>query len=151
MYSKPYRFVLGIALAALLLVPVASFGAEEPVVVKNYGNALQFFPQVEAEDMILTVTGPCNYKIRRSLRDDGELIYKLDETTIDGMYRFEVTVIPRIDGGIIEVLQDARKTGDNPEVDKLCREGSLPGEPLIQTAGFRVANAPIKWAPTRST
>ena len=149
MNLKPYRLTLGIALAALLLLPVASFGAEEPVLVKNHGTILEFIPQVEAEDMTLTVTGPCNYKIRRTLRKDGELIFKLDETTINGMYRFEVTVIPRIDGAIIGVLQNARQSGDNSEVDKLCREGALPGDPLIQTAGFLVADFKIQWDPDR--
>ena len=149
MNLKPNRLTLGIAVAALLLTPVASFAANEPVYVKNYGDAMEFIPQISAQDMTLTVTGPCNYKIRRSLRNDGELVFKLDETTIDGMYRFEVTVIPEIAGSILEVLQDARKTGDNSEVDKLCREGALPGDPSIQTAGFRVANAKIVWDPDK--
>lgn len=149
MYPNRNRLLLGVAVFALLLLPVTSFAAEEPVVVKNYGDAILFVPQVEAEDMTLTVTGPCNYKIRRSLREDGELLFKLDETTIDGIYRFEVTVIPSIDGSILDVLQDARKTGDNSKVDELCREGALPGDPLIQTAGFRVANAKVLYDPEK--
>ena len=92
------RVTLGVAIAALLLLPGTAMAAEEPVVVKNFGDAMLFIPQVEAEDMTLTVTGPCNYEIQRSLRKDGELVFKIDETTIDGIYRFEVTVIPKIDG-----------------------------------------------------
>ncbi|MDA8019423.1 MAG: tail fiber domain-containing protein [Thermoanaerobaculia bacterium] len=149
MYSKSFRLALGVALAALLLLPVTAFGEKEPVLVKNYGNALAFFPQVEAADMTLTITGPCNYKVRRSLKEDGELYFKLDETTIDGMYRFEVTVIPEIDNSVIEVLQIARKTGDNSEVDQLCRDGKLPTDPQTQNSGFTVFRSEIIYDPNQ--
>ena len=79
------RLVLVAALVALCGV-AATASAEDPVVrVENQGTALVFYPVVEFKEMILTVTGPCDYQYRQVV-EKGTPYFKLDERTIDGAY-----------------------------------------------------------------
>lgn len=130
----------------VLLCCTAGAALGQVAEVKNYGDALVLTPVTEYEQIIFTVTGPCNY-YQRDVITDGEAIFRLDETTIDGRYRFQLVVIPSIDSGIVEVLQDARKSGNNSKVDQLCRDGKLPGDPLTQAAGFGIFRGEIVYDP----
>jgi hypothetical protein len=132
------------ALAVLLLVPTPAT-AVEIADVENVGEALVFYPTVEAHELVLTVTGPCNYKFRQ--RAEQELVFELDETTIDGAYTFELVAIPEIDPEILDILQGARESGDQGQVDELCRAEQLPGDPAVQSAGFTVSQGQIIFDP----
>jgi hypothetical protein len=118
--------------------------AEEVAEVVNFGEALEFKPLIEGYDrMLLTISGPCNYFLERSFREGENPFFKLDETTIDGRYRFDLVVIPRIDGEIVEILKKARRAGDDNVPNQLCRDGKLPGAPASQAHGFVVERSRI--------
>jgi len=137
-----------LTLAALLLAPAAATAAPPSQIaeVTNTGSKLLFDPVIEAKDVILTVTGPCNYQLRLRASKD-ELTFRLDETTIDGVYRFELVAIPYVDPEIVDILQGARKYDDQATVNALCRDGKLPGAPAVQTSGFSVIQGRIVWDP----
>ncbi len=133
---------------------VAVFGfsgvadCDEPIVeVKNLGDALVFRPTVvEFKELILTVTGPCDYQYRQVV-ERGELFFKLNEETIDGAYTYGVTRMERIDPEIIKILQQARLKQDDSVARRLCREERLPGPPGIQSGGFTVLRGKIIFDP----
>jgi hypothetical protein len=130
----------------LVLLAVPWAGADEIAEVTNDGDRLIFHPIVEFAKMQLTVTGPCAYEYTQAV-NEGDLVFRLDETTIDGIYRFYLMRIEDINPDVIEALLRARQNND-PEVPKaLCRDGKLPGPPLNQSAGFIVIDSTIVWDP----
>ncbi len=142
--SKSLVMVL---IATLLLAPAAMAAPQDPnriVEIENFGNGLVFYPIVEARQMVLTVTGPCGYEYRE-VSEGGEMLFKLDETTIDGMYTFNVTRMEKIDSSVLNQLKNARKTFDEEVPKKLCRQGRLPAAPISQSAGFLVQDAKVMW------
>jgi hypothetical protein len=129
-------------MASLVLVLFAAPGAQaaEPgqlAEVINEGNQLIFHPIVEFAQMRLTVTGPCGYEYTQVVTE-ADLIFKLGETTIDGVYRYDLVRIEEINPDIIEALRHARANNDLELPKELCRQGKLPGPPLSQWAGFTV-------------
>ncbi len=137
-----------IALIALILVVPTTMAAPQGppriVEIENHSSLLVFYPIVNFGEMVLTVTGPCGFEYRE-VSDGGEMVFKLGEETIDGMYRFNVRRVEKIDSGIISQLKKARKNLDEETPKKLCRQGLMPAAPISQSAGFLVAGSKIVW------
>ncbi len=129
-----------------LLLALPAFGNDKVVKVENFGTGLVFSPLVEFEKLILTVTGPCGFDFRQEVTS-GELLFKLDETTIDGAYGFNVMREERVDPSVVEALKEARFNFDEETPKQLCRDGKLPATPLVQAAGFRVFRGKIIYDP----
>ncbi len=134
------------AVALCLALPGAALANSVVAEIENTGSALVFYPVVEYNKLVLTVTGPCNFESRQVF-DRGTPYFKLTEQTIDGMYRYSLVVMEKVNEDIIGVLKEARQANDNSEVDQLCRDGKLPGPPAIQSDGFRVDRAKIIFDP----
>jgi hypothetical protein len=134
----------------MLSLPIAAAAAPvgDIAEVENQGTVLVFFPFVEYDNLVLTVTGPCDY-LHRKVFDRGDTpFWKVEPgITIDGMYRVDLSANPFIDGEVIEILHEARKHDDTEVVKELCREGVLPGPPLNQHHGFRVFRDKIVFDP----
>ena len=111
---------------------------------------LAFEPLGTEADLVLRVSGPCNYQLRQTLSEDGELAFRLDETTVDGAYSFELSSVPDLDIATRAVLLGARASGDESQVDVLCREGLLPPRPITQSGGFLVNEGRIVYDATVS-
>jgi len=136
------------ALALLLILPTAALAAPtQPIAeVENLGDTLVFHPVTEFASLVLTVTGPCDYQYRQVVTN-GELVFRLDETTIDGVYRYNLMREESVNPAVIEQLLQARKNND-PEVPKaLCRQGALPGPAISQSEGFQVSRGEIVYDP----
>lgn len=148
MISKKLRFTpLALGLAILLIVP--SFAAAADLAkVQKLGDAMYFEPLADAADMVLTVTGPCDYYKRTTLSQAGELVFELDESTVDGTYRYELKTIPRIEKGLMDELRQARERGDMTKAGQACRAGHSPDRPQVQQAVFTVANGEIVFDPS---
>ena len=150
MNQKHRNLWLIVAIAVALLLPVNPLAAADQGIVaevENSGSKLVFYPVVEFKELIFTVTGPCNYDYRQVVRRGDNPVFRLDETTIDGYYTYDLVVIPEVEDEIIQVLKKARLLGDNREVDQLCRDGKLPGDPASQSHGFTVSRNKIVWEP----
>jgi hypothetical protein len=130
----------------LVVVAGAAFAADGIVEVENLGTTLVFHPMVGYSQLILTVSGPCEFEYRQVV-EDGEPIFRLSEETIDGPYTFMVERIEKIDPEIIEVLRRARQEDDPTVPKRLCREGRLPGAPVTQSSGFMVFRGKIVYDP----
>ena len=136
---------LGCLLVLLLAVPAAA-APSQVAGVENLGTKLVFYPEVD-DEVVLRVTGPCNFEYRELIKSGDVGVFALSEETIDAAYSFELVVRPKVDGSILEVYQQARKHNDYTEVNALCREGALPGAPLTQASGFLVSQGKIIYDP----
>ena len=94
------KFHVAIALSLLCILALPGLAAADPVIaeVENQGDTLVFHPVTEYERLVLTVSGPCGFEYRQVATQKEQPFFRLDETTIDGMYRFEVTAVPTIAG-----------------------------------------------------
>ena len=130
-------------LLVLLLALAAPALANDAIAEIEYtGEALIFQPTFEAKRWTLTVAGPCNYRYEATSK--GRRIgFKLSEETADGRYSFSLTATREIDPEIMEVLKEARATGETSRVDQLCRAGKLPDPTQIQTGTFAVLEGKI--------
>jgi len=141
------RWLLSSLLLLSLVLPSAAAAAEEVIAeVENQGDTLIFIPVVEFHELILTVTGPCGFEYRQVV-DEGELVFRLDETTIDGAFRYNLFRTEEVDPGIVKILKEARASFDEETPKQLCRDGKLPGPPLVQSAGFHVSRGQIIYDP----
>jgi hypothetical protein len=144
------RINLSILLVALVVTIFGFSGAaecDEPIVkVENLGDTLVFHPTVDFRQLILTVTGPCDFQYRQVV-EKGQPFFRLNDETIDGAYTYGVTRMPFIDREIIELLQKARLKQDDSVARRLCRDGRLPGPPMIQSGGFMVSRGEIIFDP----
>ena len=80
--QKKMTIVTTFLLTALLALP--AFGQQSlPIAeIDNTGNKLIFYPTVEFERLVLTVTGPCGYT-HRQVSTGGELVWAMSAETID--------------------------------------------------------------------
>ena len=98
----------GILIVMLLVLGASSAATEEPRIAKveNYGDKLVFVPVVSFEQLVLTVTGPCSYEYEKVV-SEGDVSFRLDETTIDGAYTYQLVRIEEISSEVIEALEMA--------------------------------------------
>ncbi|RMH15511.1 MAG: hypothetical protein D6696_20475, partial [Acidobacteria bacterium] len=127
-----------VSLLSLLLVPGAASADPTIAQVENFGDTLVFHPVVEFAKLRLTVTGPCNFVFEQTI-DQGEPFFRLDETTIDGTYTYDLVRIEAVDPAVIKILKQARAVGDEETPNQLCRDGKLPAAPIAQSGGFTVS------------
>ena len=141
-------WLCGLLLALLFVLPALAAPTGTVADVENRYSQLWFYPVVEGFDkIILKVTGPCNFEYRQEIKEGDIGVFKLNEETIDGIYRYSLDVMEKVDGEILEILYEARKEDNYTQVNALCREGVLPGAPLNQAGGVRVRQGKIVWDP----
>ena len=135
--------LLAIFLLALPAVAAPTLPLAE---VENQGDTLVFYPHVEFAQLILTVAGPCAFEYKQVV-SEGELVFRLDETTIDGAYTYDLVRMEEVDPGIVKVLLQARQEADPETPKQLCRDGKLPPPPTSQSEGFQVSRGEIIYDP----
>lgn len=141
-----FRLFFLAALVPLCLLPSTELLGSDLVDVKNLEALLVFQPYSSDADLVLQVAGPCNYQLRQTLAD-GPLVFRPDETTIDGAYSFEVSAVHELDAATRETLLEARASDDESQVDALCREGLLSPRRSTQSGGFLVEEGRIVYEP----
>ena len=143
---KPASLLRIFPVLALLLLPLKASCDMKIADVENFGDTLRFYPVVEFNRLVLSVTGPCGFEYRQEVTD-GQPVFKLDPTTINGTYRYQLVRFEAVHPDVIKILQDAREA-QNPEIPKeLCRDGMLPAAPQGQSAGFQVSGGKIIYDP----
>ena len=132
----------------VLVLALPGVAAADPTIaeVENQGDTLVFHPFVQFKELLLTVTGPCSFEYKQRV-EEGEPYFRLDQTTIDGMYTYDLVRIEEVDPDIVKVLLEARQSFDEETPKQLCRDGKLPAAPLNQSASFRVFKGKIVYDP----
>jgi hypothetical protein len=134
------RFVPTFTLALMLLVPTSLTAAPPAgtiVDIQYYSNGLVFEPVVNHDGMDLTVTGPRKFFFVDQFRpgDGGSLDIR---DFADGLYRWEVRALPKLDPEIRAQIAQARKDNDMQLICDLQDAGILPFDPLVQGGAFTV-------------
>ncbi len=137
---------LAILLVSIVVLPGAA--AADPVIaeVDNLGDTLVFRPVVQFNQLILTVTGPCDFQFRQVFSKQ-DPFFRLDATTIDGAYTYNLVRTEAVDPTVVRILKKARANFDEETPRQLCRDGKLPAAPIAQSEGFLVQKGQIIYDP----
>lgn len=128
-----------VATVGLLAAP--GFGQERAPLaeVKIGKDAIEWYPRVEAERLVLTVSGR-GVDLRREFTPRERHVLRIegkDGLLPDGSYNYELKAIPIVSPETRERLAEAREALDRGEKVDLS-ELQLLEEPMIQTGAFAV-------------
>lgn len=136
------------ALLLMIVGALPAFGArekkKEPVgTMTATASVVEWQPVIDHERLLLTVVNPEGEVFVREFPAGRNPSYRLQDgppgSAVDGVYTYEIRVVPRISGDVRKRLQDARKAGDDAAVARIRREAGLHNE-VVQSGGFTVLN-----------
>jgi hypothetical protein len=127
-----------------LILSGAPVDSQAQMVIANQEVAptrIDWLPQVEYEELVLSIVGPADLYIRKEF-GLGQMPYlsiadSSGERLPDGSYTYELRVIPG-QGREAQDGTSARETGNNSATPKLRAAGSPAGRPLLQEGSFSI-------------
>jgi hypothetical protein len=131
----------------MMAVPTAK-GADEIAREQFNGSTITLHPTVNYESVVLTVAGPDGLVSTEKFPKGPPPTFSVAPeggALSDGVYNYELTVIPFIPPGAKEAMRKSRKSGDMTEVRNLRAAGVIPKERerMIQSGHFRVLGGSI--------
>jgi hypothetical protein len=147
--NKRWTILLTLVLLALLIAgtgsTVAAQGPEQgPVAAVSAGpDGVNWQPQVSSAGAVLTVSGPDGSIFRQEYGASSSPSFGLlnpdGSARPDGIYTYELSVIPSLDPADKAALAAVADSADRAAVvERLIREGRLPGEPLVLAGSFAI-------------
>jgi hypothetical protein len=136
-------------LTTLCAAPAAR--AEEPrrelAAVKMDPAGIEWIPLAAYESMVLTVSGPQGFFLRRELdggsRPTFEPFTGKGEPLSDGLYVWELRAAPALDLETRKVLAGMRRPGGEAALERLGAAGELPQALPAQSGVFTIRNGAI--------
>lgn len=121
-------------------------GREEVAAMKVGRGAIEWRPLVEHERMMLSVSGAGKVS-KREFKAGANPTFKLSDEKgqplPDGVYHYEIRVVPKLDDRARERLAAGRRSGDKWVAERLRDEGLLPRGPLVQSGSFSVLKGTV--------
>jgi hypothetical protein len=115
---------------------------------------VQWDAQSPYERLVLTVSTPGGRVVRQEVGAGQTPEFDLSsaEGALDGVYTWELRLIPKFDAGVRNALAEARRTGDDAAIERMRAEGKVPAERVqsgsfIVEAGSIVASDEIEKSP----
>lgn len=136
-----------LALFAMLIAILPTVaGAASRSAIADFGiggDGVVWVPRLTGLDrLILTVTGPEDLIVRREFAaGESPTLGLFDQAGFplaDGLYKYELVAVPRVDAATRERMAAARESGDDSIVAALRREGLLPAETSRQAGSFAI-------------
>ena len=139
-----------LAVALSVLVSSAVFGANERSQervgkTRTSSSFIEWQVSVDADRLLLTVAAPDGSVHSREFAGKNTPSFRLNELgsdATDGVYKYELTVVPKISGDTKAKLKAARAANDEAAARKILREAGL-AETLVQSGAFVVLNGSI--------
>src|SRR5207248_1076996 len=108
-----------IFLVILMLVPLAAFakGENERIAhASGGGAAIEWVPNIEHESLVMTVALPDGSVLTRHFQAGSNPLFRIQDIpgrVADGVYSYELRVVPRVSAAVRESLAEARERGDD--------------------------------------
>ncbi len=138
-----FLFIMGFVLGGLFMVvpSIASSGAVAEVTVETWGVSFQPLAG-NYEKLVLTVVGPEGKRVRHEFAPGEEIFLEvggaLGGLGVDGLYKYELVVVPLLDETEREELLQAREDGDPGLLREFRDAGRLSAERRTQSGVFRI-------------
>ena len=113
--------------------------------VSSLGSSVRFEVGVPHAAVTLSVVGPDGQSFSKEFKSGHSPEFKLiedkGERLPDGIYTYELRVVPNISAEAKAALKSARAKGNGSEVQREMRKrGTLPSQALVQSGSFLVQN-----------
>lgn len=135
-----------LVLVALCAGPaLAGEGSWQQVATTNTSPAtIEWQPLADAAGYVLTVSAPDGTVARREFKvretPSFSVFDERGQIRVDGVYKYELRAVPRIDKATRQQLRAAREAGDEAAVvSELQKAGRIPAGALVQSGTFAVA------------
>ncbi|MCP4416710.1 MAG: hypothetical protein GY805_08810 [Chloroflexi bacterium] len=110
-------------------------------------SMIEWDPQVEYAQLVLTITGPDDYNFRQVFRTGAAPSFSLaDQALPDGQYSYELLVVPVLSPETMQTLASVREADAETRAamtQELIAAGALPAEAQVQTGVFRIEGGSI--------
>lgn len=137
--SRLFKFVVALTVMAM---PFAAFGIGKPA---GGGNSIEWQLDVSGHEAIeITVVSPSGDVYTSTARGGQNPSFRLSQLgneVEDGVYTYELRVVPRVSADVAKKLQAARAAGDDSAARKIMKAAGL--ETVTQSGGFTVHNGGI--------
>jgi hypothetical protein len=128
--------LFALALASVGLGSVEASADGEPVAAMTIAkDRVTWAPHVEYERLALTVSCPDEEVVAEEFKSPRSPVFSKPRG--DGLYVYELRVVPRLDSDVRKALKLARQTGDESAGDDLREAGLIPQNEK-QSGHFRV-------------
>ena len=116
--------------------------------VNGLGSSVRFDVAAAHSAVTLTVLSPDGQAFTKEFQAGNSPEFRLTqgkgERLPDGLYTYELRVIPNFSAGVREELKAARAKGNDAQVQReLQMRGTLPSQPLVQSGSFMVLNGSV--------
>jgi hypothetical protein len=141
---NPGLLLIAVAIT-LLLSPSIATASDDPVVGTEVTNTtIRWSPLLPFEALQLVVSTPSG-PVHKVFSPQDDPVFDLTSLSgeLDGLYKWELRVVPVIEPGARKLLQAARESGDEAIVQELRRSAKLPVGSFVASGGFRVADGSI--------
>ncbi|MCP4903303.1 MAG: tail fiber domain-containing protein [bacterium] len=139
--------ILTLALVAIV-APIMAAASDQPnrivptVVVEP--TQVLFSVSTGDGDLVLSVSGPEGVFYQRKFKAGTEPTFSVfgqrEDTLPDGLYNYEIKLIPHLDPETINALKAARKSGDTEIISKLRAQEKLPRSGMIRSGSLLILN-----------
>ena len=104
--------------------------------MKSRPSGITWEPRVPYKQLVLVIQTPGGKVIRKAYAPGNPLLH--GKKLADGLYKYELSVVPEVTPDVRQALEKATATGDRSIVDDLRAKGALPQGPYKQSGSFRV-------------
>lgn len=128
---------------ALSGAPIERQGPKPMVAQTEVGpTRTDWLPQVDYDRLVLTVAGPGDFFVQREFAPSQTPTFSLidakGDRLPDGIYAYELRVVPRLSPEFREKLVKARDAGDDSALAELRKAGKLQERPVVQSGYLAV-------------
>jgi Chaperone of endosialidase len=131
------------SVVCLLLLPAVAFAAEPVGHMSPSPSAVQWQPGVENEGIVLRVVAPDGTVFTKEFPSGSAPSFRLQDLgngkVTDGVYSYELLVVPRISQEVKKQLTAARAADDDAAVERIQKAAGI-GNALKQSGTLTVAN-----------
>jgi len=136
---------LCIALIAVCFHATA-LGQNKVANMTSSGSSVRWDVTASNAGLVVTISAPDGQVFRKESREGSAEIKLVDskgERLPDGLYAYELRVIPIISSTVKETLSKARAKGNDEEVGRdLRKSGALP-VPVVESGSFSILNGSV--------
>ena len=150
---KHWHPAMGVACAVILclsFVGTATAAPQQAAVAQMSAGAaaVEWQPVVASYDRLtLTVSGPGGAIFSREFQAGETPSFSVfdggGQARPDGVYHYELRVVPRLDPVVREKLRAYRETGDRSILAELRRSGKLPSDVPVQSGSFSIKGGSV--------
>jgi hypothetical protein len=146
MRSRRILISLSLVIVAAALSATAAQGARELVAKTTLSaSSISWSSTIEHERLVLTVQAPDGSVFSREFVADAASLRLSDfpeKNPADGIYTYDLRVVPHIGAGVLQKLALARAKNDDAAVERIRRDAGLDRE-AIQSGAFTIASGRI--------